>query len=125
VDPDGYLLKMRHIFPQAFDQKVKLRTLVLASFANEYVVGLQDNEEAVEAFVLEPSSNIWNTQLVEDEENEIKECRPMRGRRNASAADRYLRAMPERGAEESEKELQPQMHSDAPSAAKPQPSRFS
>jgi hypothetical protein len=73
AEPDGYLLKMRHIFAQAFDGGVILRALVLPSFENEYVVGLQDIRGGVEAFVLEPSFNIWHTQLVEDFEDEIKE----------------------------------------------------
>ena len=53
VDPDSYLLKIRHIFARAFDEGVILRALVLPSFRDEYAVGLKQNDNGIEAFVLE------------------------------------------------------------------------
>ena len=74
VDPDSYLLKIRHIFARAFDEGVILRVLVLPSFRDEYAVGLKQNDNGIEAFVLEPSSMIWNTELIKMyEDGEIVE----------------------------------------------------
>jgi hypothetical protein len=65
TDPDEYKLKMRHIFARAFEDDVKLRVLVTPSFsAKESVAGLNETDNAVEAFVLEPSSSIWDTELL-------------------------------------------------------------
>jgi hypothetical protein len=64
TDPDEYKLKMRHIFAQAFDPGVKLRVLVTPSFSKEYVAGLVEKDRTVEVFVLEPSSTIWDTELI-------------------------------------------------------------
>jgi hypothetical protein len=64
TDPDEYKLKMRHIFAQAFDTGVTVRVLVTPSFSNEYVAGLFETDKAVEVFVLEPSSRIWDTELI-------------------------------------------------------------
>jgi hypothetical protein len=51
-----------------------LRALVMPSFQKEYVVGIRAKNKAVEAFILEPSSSIWDTELVRLRENgEIKE----------------------------------------------------
>ena len=73
VDPNEYLLKLRHVFAQAFEEGVKLRALVIPSFQKEYVVGLQTRGKGVEAFVLEPTSIIWDTELVRlYEKGEIK-----------------------------------------------------
>ena len=59
---------------QAFDEGVILRCLVLPSFHDEYAVGLHVKRERAEAFVLEPSSWIWNTELVRLRQNgEIKD----------------------------------------------------
>jgi hypothetical protein len=69
VQPDPYLLKVRHIFAQALEEGVILSALVLPSFQDEYAVGLRVEGEAVEAFVLEPSSRIWDTELVRLFEN--------------------------------------------------------
>jgi hypothetical protein len=71
VAQDSYLLKARHVFTQAFDEGVILRSLVLRSFEDEYVVGLQVKGDQIEAFVLEPSSRIWNTELVELYQNGV------------------------------------------------------
>jgi hypothetical protein len=64
TDPDEYKLKMRHIFAQAFDRGVKLRVLVTPSFSKEYVAGLVEKDRTIEVFVLEPSSAIWDTELI-------------------------------------------------------------
>jgi len=65
ADPDGYLLKCRHVFASAFEHDVTVRALVLPSFTKEYVVGLQIGAAGAQAFVLEPSSSIWDTELLE------------------------------------------------------------
>ena len=64
VDPDVYHQKIRHVFGQAFDKDVTLRVVVLPSFKNEYAVGVRIKDEAAEVFLLEPSSSIWDTELV-------------------------------------------------------------
>lgn len=65
ADPDSHLLKCRHVFASAFEHEVTLRALVLPSFTKEYVVGIQVGDAGAEAFVLEPSSSIWDTELLE------------------------------------------------------------
>ncbi len=65
ADPDSYLLKIRHVFAPAFERDVTLRALVLRSFEKEYVVGLRIGDAGAEAFVLEASSSIWDTELLE------------------------------------------------------------
>jgi hypothetical protein len=65
ADPDSHLLKCRHVFAAAFEHEVTVRALVLPSFTKEYVVGIQVGDAGVEAFVLEPSSSIWDTELLE------------------------------------------------------------
>ena len=65
ADPDSYLLKCRHVFAPAFEHGIRLRALVLGSFTKEYVVGLQFGDAGAQAFVLEPSSSIWDTELLE------------------------------------------------------------
>jgi hypothetical protein len=72
VKPDSYLLKARHVFIQAFDNGVILRALVLPSFRKEFSVGVIDQGEQVEAFVLEPSSSIWGAELLEECQIAIK-----------------------------------------------------
>jgi hypothetical protein len=65
TDPDEYKLKMRHIFAQAFEDGVTLRVLVTPSFSTkEHVAGLLQRDKAVEVFVLEPSSSIWDTEIL-------------------------------------------------------------
>jgi hypothetical protein len=68
VDPDGYLLKARQIFEQAFDEEVALRALVLHSrlIKGEFVFGVHVKDGRAEAFVLEPSSNIWMSENLEN-----------------------------------------------------------
>ncbi len=61
VEPSGYLLKVRQIFEQAFDEEVTLRALVIHSrriVEGEFVVGALVRDGQAEAFVLEPSSHI-------------------------------------------------------------------
>ncbi len=65
ADPDGYLLKCRHVFAPAFEHDIALRALVLKSFEKEYVVGLQIGDAGAQAVVLEASSSIWDTELLE------------------------------------------------------------
>ncbi len=65
ADPDSHLLKCRHVFASAFEHEVTLRALVLPSFTKEYVVGIQVGDAGAEAFVLEPSSSIWDTELLD------------------------------------------------------------
>ena len=64
VDPDSYRLKVRHVFDEAFASGVTVRAVVLPSFKDEYAVGLRITAEGAEAFVLEPSSRIWNSELL-------------------------------------------------------------
>jgi len=64
VDPNEYHRKIRHVFGQAFDKDVTVRVVVLPSFKNEYLVGVRIKDEVAEAFLLEPSSMIWGTELV-------------------------------------------------------------
>lgn len=63
-NPDDYDLKVRHVFTRVFDKGVTLRVLVTPSFVKEYAVGLFVTDKKVEVFVLEPSSQIWNTELI-------------------------------------------------------------
>jgi hypothetical protein len=63
-NPDDYDLKVRHVFARVFDKGVTLRVLVTPSFVKEYAVGLFVTDEKVEVFVLDPSSQIWNTELI-------------------------------------------------------------
>jgi hypothetical protein len=65
ADPDSYLLKIRHAFAPAFEHDITLRALVLRSFEKEYVVGLQIGDAGAQAFVLEASSPIWDTEVLE------------------------------------------------------------
>jgi hypothetical protein len=65
ADPDRYLLKIRHIFAPAFEGDIKVRALVLPSFEKEYLVGLQVGDAGAQVFVLEASSSIWDTELLE------------------------------------------------------------
>jgi hypothetical protein len=61
VNPDSYLLKVRHVFDQAFDDEVTLRALVLHSrliIGGEFAIGIFVKDGKAEAFVLEPSSYI-------------------------------------------------------------------
>jgi hypothetical protein len=62
ADPDPYLLKCRHVFASYFKRDVPLRVVVLGCFAKEYVVGLQFGGAGAQAFVLDPSSSIWDTE---------------------------------------------------------------
>ena len=39
---------------------------MIPSFTNEYVVGIQVGDAGPQAFVLEPSSSIWDTELLEE-----------------------------------------------------------
>ena len=66
VNPNSYLLKIHQIFEDAFDENVLLRSLVIRSFADEYVVALVVKGEQAEAFVLEPTSNIWLSENLEN-----------------------------------------------------------
>jgi hypothetical protein len=65
ADPDSHLLKCRHVFAPAFKDDVTLRALVLGSFEKEYVVGVEVGDAGAQAFVLEASSSIWDTELLE------------------------------------------------------------
>ena len=65
ADPDSYLLKIRHVFAPAFEPDITLRALVLGSFDKEYIVGLRIGDAGAEAFLLEASSSIWDTELLE------------------------------------------------------------
>jgi hypothetical protein len=65
ADRYGYQLKCRHVFAPAFEEGVTLRALVRKSSEKEYVVGLQVRGEGALAFVLEASSSIWDTELLE------------------------------------------------------------
>jgi hypothetical protein len=65
ADPDSYLLKCRHVFAAAFEHDATVRALVLKSFEKAYVVGLHVGDEGAQAFVLEASSSIWDTELLE------------------------------------------------------------
>jgi hypothetical protein len=65
ADPDSHLLKCRHVFAAAFKPEVTLRALVIPAFSKEYVVGMHVGDAAAEAFVPEPSSSIWDTELLE------------------------------------------------------------
>jgi hypothetical protein len=65
ADPDSHLLKCRHVFAAAFEPEVTVRALVIPSFSKEYVVGIHVGDASAEAFVLEPSSSIWDTELLE------------------------------------------------------------
>lgn len=65
TDPDSHLLKCRHVFAAAFDPEVTVRMLVIPSFSKEYVVAIHEDGERAQAFVLEPSSSIWDTELLE------------------------------------------------------------
>lgn len=65
VDPDSYKLKVRHVFRDAFENRVTIRVIVLPSFKDEYAVGLREKDGTSEVFLLEPSSRIWATELLE------------------------------------------------------------
>lgn len=64
VDQDSYHQKVRHVFESAFERGVALRAVVIPSFRKEYAVGVREADGTAEAFVLEPSSMIWNTEIV-------------------------------------------------------------
>jgi hypothetical protein len=64
VDPDNHKLMMRHVFARAFEDGVTLRVLVTPSFQKEYAAGLRRVDQQVEVFVLEPSVQIWNLELI-------------------------------------------------------------
>ena len=68
AEPDGYMLKIRHVFAQAFEEHVSLRAIVIPSFEKEYAVGLQATKEGTEAFFLSPSSQVWNTEVLKEYE---------------------------------------------------------
>jgi hypothetical protein len=65
VDPDRYLLKIRHIFATGFEHDVAVRAVVLRSFEREYLVGVQFGDSGAQTFVQEASTSIWDTELLE------------------------------------------------------------
>jgi hypothetical protein len=74
VEPDGYLLKVSRVFTQAFEDRVSLRAIVFPSFEKEYAVGIQETRKGeTEVFVLSPSSQISDTEILKEyEEGKVR-----------------------------------------------------
>lgn len=67
-EPDEFLVNVRLIFAQAFEEGVLLRAVVIPSFEKEYAVGMRETAKGCEVFLLTPSTQIWNTELIRDYE---------------------------------------------------------
>jgi hypothetical protein len=63
---DTYGVKLRTVFAEAYRGEVALQALYVPSFVNEFAVGLRTTAASggAEVFLLEPSSSIWETELL-------------------------------------------------------------
>jgi len=61
---DNYDVKIGRVFAAAYAGDVVLRAFILPSFVPEEVVGIRHTDERYEAFVMAPTSTIWNTEIV-------------------------------------------------------------
>lgn len=66
---DEYYQSLRVYFTDAFKAGVVLRAVVLPSFHREYVVGLKKTHDGYSVFYTEPTSMIWNFQILKMYEN--------------------------------------------------------
>jgi hypothetical protein len=69
TDPHEYHYMISQVFLSAYEPEVFVRCVVLPSFRMEYVVGLRETEDGVEAFRVEASSHIWDIVCVKDYES--------------------------------------------------------
>jgi hypothetical protein len=73
AEPDRYLLTVHHVFEAAFQDDVPLRAIAVPSFEREYAIGVRESKEGAELFLLLPSSQIWDTEILQEfEEGKIK-----------------------------------------------------
>jgi hypothetical protein len=69
AESDDFLLNVQRVFAQAFEQRVSLKAIVIPSFEKEYAVGIQESKKgAAEVFVLSPSSQLWDTEILKEYE---------------------------------------------------------
>lgn len=63
---DEYGVKLRTLFAEADRDEVMLQALFVPSFVKEFAVGVRPRPGTgeIEAFVLEPASSVWDTELV-------------------------------------------------------------
>jgi hypothetical protein len=73
-ETDAFLVQVRLVFAQAFEEGVLLRAVVIPSFEKEYAVGLRETAKGCEVFLLTPSTQIWNTELIRDYERGELRC---------------------------------------------------
>ncbi len=69
AEADEYHAKIRQVFASAYADDVILRVVSLVSFQPEEVAGIRKTGGGYEAFVITPSSTIWNTELVRLQES--------------------------------------------------------
>lgn len=63
---DEYGVKLQAVFVEAYKSGVILRALYVSSFVPEYAVGMRPGPKQgeLELFLLEPSSSVWQTELI-------------------------------------------------------------
>ena len=66
---DSYDQKVRQLFDEGFKSDVRLKVLILESFATESLVGIRKTSDGFEAFHLRAQSSIGDTELLKDFEN--------------------------------------------------------
>ena len=69
-DEHDYFVKVREVFAEVYLTKVILQVVVLPSFQPEEIAGIRKTDAGFEAFVAKPSSIIWETYTIYEEETE-------------------------------------------------------
>jgi hypothetical protein len=68
-DEQGYEVMVRQVFSAGFEKNVVLRAVIIESFDTERLIGIREGANGFEAFVISPSSRIWDIELVREYEN--------------------------------------------------------
>jgi hypothetical protein len=65
-----YYAKIREVFAEVYKSNVLLQVVLLPSFEPEEIAGIRKTDNGFESFVSKPSSHIWETYSIYEEETE-------------------------------------------------------